>query len=96
MKTLNRILLTLVLATAIALVWSVLSRTGWASSVSLLGGGENYENALQPMIKIGDAIVVMVAATQLVERANRFINTRVLGRPSGRVRNSLRVPPASS
>lgn len=91
MKTLNRVLLTLVLATAIALIWSWLSRTGWADSVSLLGVGENYDNALQPFIKVGAAVAVMVAATQLVQRVHRFVVTRVLGRPIRRSRGSTPV-----
>lgn len=92
MKTLNRILLTLVLATDIALAWSWVSRTSWADSVSLLGVGEGYDNALQPLVKVVAAIVVMVATIQLVQRAHRFVSTRVLGRPTGRLRGSLRVP----
>lgn len=73
MKTLNRILLILVLAVGVALAWSMISRTDWASSVSLLGVGEDYDNALQPMVKVGAAIVVMVAATQLVQKAAGWI-----------------------
>ena len=92
MKTLNRILLILVLATGIALVWSWLSRTDWADSVSVLGVGENYDNVLQPMIKVGAAIVVMVTATQLVQRTYQFVATRVLGRRSGRSGDSMRLP----
>lgn len=94
MKTLNRVLLTLVLATAIALVWSWLSRTNWADSVSVLGVGENYENALQPIIKVGAAGVVMVTATQLVQGAHRLVATRVLGRSPNSSRKSRRVPSA--
>lgn len=73
MKTLNRILLTLVAAIAIALAWSGASRTGWAASLSLLGVGQNYENALQPIIQVAAAILVMVTATQLVQSGARLI-----------------------
>ncbi len=76
MKTLNRTLLTLVVATAIALGWSWVSRTDWATSASILGVGQNYANALQPIIKVAAAIVVMVAATQLVQRTARFFARR--------------------
>lgn len=69
MKTLNRTLLTLVLAVGVALTWSFVAQTDWASSVSLLGVGEDYESALEPMIKVAAAITVMVAGTQLVQRA---------------------------
>jgi len=73
MKTLNRTLLTLVLAVGVVLTWSMISQTAWASSVSLLGVGEDYDNVLQPWIKVGAAIVVMVAATQLVQKASGWI-----------------------
>ena len=69
MKTFNRTMLILVLAVSVALVWSMVSRSDWAASVSLLGVGENYSNALQPVIKVGAAILVMVSATRLVQIA---------------------------
>ena len=69
MKTLDRILLILVLAVGVALSWSLVARTDWASSVSLLGVGENYDSALEPMIKVAAAITVMVAGTQFVQKA---------------------------
>ncbi|MCP3994659.1 MAG: hypothetical protein GY722_06270 [bacterium] len=73
MKTLNRTLLTLVVATAIALGWSWIARTDWAASASILGVGQDYDNAIQPILKVAAAIVVMVAATQLIQRATRFL-----------------------
>ena len=94
MRTLNRILLTLVLATAIALVWSWVGRTSWAGSVSLLGVGEDYDNALQPIIKVGAAVVVMVTATQLGKLAYRLVATRVFGRPTDRSGKSMRATSA--
>ena len=74
MKTLDRILLTLVVAIAIALGWSWASRTGWAASVSTLG--EGFENALQPIVKVAATLVVVVSATQLVQTASRSISER--------------------
>ncbi len=92
MKALDRTLLTLVLATAIALGWSWVSRTDWAASVSILGVGQNFENALQPIIKVAAAIVVMVTATQLVQNAYRFISERSLNDPARHSPNSVRSP----
>lgn len=74
MKTLNRTLLTLVLAVGVALSWSSVARTDWASSVSLLGVGEDYESALDPMIKVAAAMTVMVAGTRLMQAAWSGIN----------------------
>ena len=76
MKTLDRILLTLVVAIAIALGWSWASRTGWAASVSTLGVGQGFENALQPIVKVAATLVVVVSATQLVQTASRSISER--------------------
>jgi TRAP-type C4-dicarboxylate transport system permease small subunit len=92
MKTLDRTLLTLVLAIAIALGWSWVSRTGWAASVSTIGVGQDFDNALQPIIKVAAAIIVMVAATQLVQKAHGFISQRVLGRGTEPSRKSVRLP----
>ncbi len=91
MKTLNRTLLTLVIAIAVALGWSLLSRTGWGSSVSLVGIGENYDNALQPIVKVVAAVVVMVAATQLVQNGFRFIGERISTHPVWRARQTVRA-----
>jgi hypothetical protein len=79
MRTLNRILLTLVAATVIALAWSGVSRTDWAASLSLFGVGQNYEQALQPVIQVAAAVLVMVTATQLVQSVARLIG-RLAGR----------------
>ena len=73
MKALNRVLLTLVVAVGVALLWSFAARTNWASSVSILGVGENYESVFEPMIKVVAAITVMVAGTQLVQKAWSWI-----------------------
>lgn len=78
MKSLDRTLLTLVLAIAIALGWSWVSRTDWAATVSILGVGEDYENALQPIVKVAAAIIVMVTATQLVQMVSGFVKERVI------------------
>lgn len=91
MKTLNRVLLSLVLALGVALIWSWVSRTPWAESVSLLGVGENYDNALQPLVKVAAAIIVMVSATQLVQRAHTFVSSRVRNRPAHGSHPSARV-----
>lgn len=74
MRTLNRTLLILVLAVGVALSWSFVARTDWASSVSLLGVGEDYDSALEPMIKVAAAITVMVTGTQFVQRAWSWAN----------------------
>lgn len=91
MKTLNRTLLTLVVAIAVTLGWSLLSHTGWGSSVSLLGVGESYDNALQPIVKVAAAIVVMVAATQLVQNGYRFLSERSHTRSVRRAHQSVRA-----
>jgi len=77
MKTLNRTLLVLIAATAVALVWSLLSRTAWAGSVSVLGVGHDYDNAIQPLIKVAGAMVAMVAGTLLVQRTSRWVRTHL-------------------
>ena len=77
MKALNRTLLVLIAATGIALVWSLISRTAWAASVSVLGIGHDYDNAIQPLIKVAGAMVAMVAGTLLVQRTNRWLRTHL-------------------
>ncbi len=74
MRTLNRVLLTLVLAVGVGLTWSFVARTDWASSVSVLGLGEDYGSALEPIIKAAAAITVMVTGTRLVQRAWSWAN----------------------
>lgn len=90
MKTLNRTLLALVVVVALALGWSFISRTGWGSSVSLVGIGHDYDNAMQPIIKVGAAIVVMVTATQLIQNGFRFVSGRGVTRPVSREHQSAR------
>jgi hypothetical protein len=68
-KTFNRILLTLVLAVGVLLFWSILSRTAWASTVSLLGIGDNYLHAYQPLIKIAAVTTIAVTGVQLIQHA---------------------------
>lgn len=90
MKVLNRTLLVLVLAVAVALLLAALSNTGWALSRNPLGMGEDYDNALQPLIKIAAAIGVMVSGTKLVQRSYRFATAKVRGRmPSRSARTSV-------
>ena len=76
MKALNRTLLTLVLAIGVLLAWSALSRTGWATSVSLLGIGDNYQFAYQPIVKVVAMTTVMVSAVQLIRQTAGFIKNR--------------------
>lgn len=80
MKTLNRTLLALILAIEVLLVWSLLSRTAWASSVSLLGIGDNFEYAYQPIVKVLAMTVVAVSGVQLIRQAFGFVRSR-LARP---------------
>ena len=87
MKTLHRTLLTLIAAIAVALAWSAASRTSWADSLSLLGIGQNYESALQPLVKVAAAILVMVTATQLIQGGARLI---------GRLARSFSSSPGSA
>jgi hypothetical protein len=75
MKQLNRILLTLVLAMALLLAWNAAAHTTWASSVSLLGIGDNYTNAFQPLLKVAAATTVAVTAVQLIKQGARWFQS---------------------
>jgi len=89
MKVLNRTLLVLVLAIGVALLLAALSNTGWALSMNPLGMGEDYDNALQPLIKISAAIVAMVTGTKLVQNSYRFVTEKVRGQTPQRSARTL-------
>jgi hypothetical protein len=80
-----------VLVIAVALGWSWVSRTDWAASVPILEAGQDYENALQPIIKVAAAIIVMVAATQLAQKAFHLPSRHGLVRHTRRSTKPMRT-----
>ncbi len=68
MRTLNRTLLVLIWAIGVALVLASISQTEWALTQNPIGMAEEYDNPIQPLVKVGAAIIVMVAGTKLVQK----------------------------
>lgn len=80
MRTLNRTLVVLIWAIAVALVLVAISQTGWALDVNPDGIAEDYSNPIQPLVRIAAALTVMVTGTKLIQAGFRFITERVLDR----------------
>lgn len=73
MKTVNRVLVIVVLEIAVVLAWAWVARTDWASTRDILGVGDGFEHPLEPIIKISALLLVTVAGTKLIERGFRYL-----------------------
>jgi hypothetical protein len=80
MKALNRTLTVAIFAIAVVLVLGWLSRTDWAATRDILGAGEGFSNALEPIVKITAAVLISVSGVQLI----RDVVRRVFARPAVR------------
>ena len=86
MRLLNRVLTVLIFGVGVTLGWAWLARTDWAATVSALGVGEGFDHPLEPIIKLGAAVLIMVSATKLVQRAWEYVWLGVLGKQPRRAR----------
>ena len=73
MKTVNRVLVILIVGIAVVLGWAWLARTDWASTRHVLGVGEGFEHPLEPIVKIAALLLITVAGTKLIERWFRYL-----------------------
>jgi len=73
MKTVNRVLVIVVLEIAVVLAWAWVARTDWASTRDILGVGDGFEHPLEPIIKISALLLVTVAGTKPIERGFRYL-----------------------
>jgi hypothetical protein len=73
MKTVNRVLVIVILGIAVVLGWAWVARTDWASTRDILGVGEGFEHPLEPIIKISALLLIAVTGTKLIERGFRSL-----------------------
>ena len=89
MSLLNRVLTVRVFAIGVTLGWAGLARTDWAATVPVIGVGEGFDHPLEPVIKLIAALLIMVSATKLIQRAWRYLWFAVLGKQPKRAQRRV-------
>jgi hypothetical protein len=83
MRLLNRTLTVLILAIAVVLLLGWVARTDWAAARDVLGAGEGFSNAIQPLIRVAVALLVSVSGIHLIRGGYRRVRNRYsANRPS--------------
>lgn len=77
MRLLNRSLTVLIFAIAVALALGWVARTDWAAARDVLGAGEGFSTAIQPLVKITAALLITVSSVQLIRDGYRRIRNRI-------------------
>jgi len=86
MRLLNRSLTVLIFAIAVVLALGWVARTDWAAARDVLGAGEGFSTATQPLMKITAALLITVSGVQLIRDGYRRIHSRISpDRPRGRL-----------
>lgn len=74
---LNRSLTVLIFAIAVVIALGWVARTDWAATRDVLGAGEGFSTAIQPLVKITAALLITVSGVQLFRDAYRRIRNRI-------------------
>ena len=92
MRTLNRTLTVLIGAVVLALTWAWIARTDWGLTRTLLGLGDGFDNAVEPIVRIVGTLLVAIVGTRLIELTWR----RLFPKPPRSSRGQTRVGSESS
>ena len=97
MRTAKRIMVIWILAFIVILVWVVISKTSWATTVDPLTAGKGFTHWVEPFRELTGALLVAVTAVLLIRSGWDWFARTVLGREAPqRVRIQRGAPPARS
>lgn len=83
MKLLNRTLTVLIFAIVVVLALGWVARTDWGATRDVLGAGEGFTTAIQPLVKIAAALLISVSGVHLIRNGYRRVRNRYpVDRPS--------------
>jgi len=77
MKLVNRTLTVLIFAILVVMALGWVARTDWAATRDVLGAGEGFSTAIQPLLKITAALLIAISSVQLIRDGYRRIRNRV-------------------
>ena len=97
MRTAQRVMVIWILAFVVLVIWAVISRTPWASTVDPLTAGKAFTHWVEPFRELAGALLVAVPAVLLVRSGWAWFARAVLGRKAPqRVRIQRGVPSGRS
>ena len=97
MKTTQRTLTILIFAFGVLLVWALIARTPWATTVDPLTAGEGFTHPIEPFREIAGALLVAIPAVLLIRSGWSWFARIALGRETPqRVRMQRRADPTPS
>ena len=94
MRTAKRVMVIWILAFVVILVWAVISKTPWATTVDPLTAGKAFTHWIEPFRELAGALLVAVPAVILIRSGWGWFARTVLGResrPRMRVERSTRA-----
>jgi len=82
MRTAKRVMVIWILAFVVILVWAVISKTPWATTVDPLTAGKAFTHWIEPFRELAGALLVAVPAVLLIRSGWAWFARTVLGRES--------------
>ena len=76
MKLINRTLTVLIFAILVVLALGWVARIDWAATRDVLGAGEGFDTAIQPLVKIAAAVLICVSGVHLIRDGYRRVRSR--------------------